>query len=277
MHRKLFAGTMLRSSRHDLRVPRGESPWPSALVLDDYAAFNQSPPYEDVDLFSSDMPLVEAVRANGGDDGESAALSAFGRRWGSAEVFALGREANENPPKLHAFDALGFRSDTVEFHPAYHQLMRESIAAGLHASTWTESGSRAAPPSEVVRAARFYMTAQVETGHLCPITMTRAALAALAAAPQLASKIVPKVLSRTYDADFRPWWEKSGLTLGMGMTERQGGTDVRANTTKATPAGDGYSYQRREVVLLRADERRFPGACAGAGRTHLLSHASLSA
>ena len=208
--------------------------------VDNYAAFNQSPPYEDVDLFSSDAPLVEAVRANGGD-GESAALSEFGRRWGSAEVFALGREANENPPKLHIFDALGFRSDTIEFHPAYHQLMGESIAAGLHASTWNESGKHAAPPSEVVRAARFYITAQVESGHLCPITMTRAALAALAIAPQLAGKIAPKVLSRSYDADFRPWWEKSGLTLGMGMTERQGGTDVRANTTKATPAGEAYS------------------------------------
>jgi putative acyl-CoA dehydrogenase len=207
--------------------------------LDNYAAFNQSPPYEDIDLFSSDVPLVESVRANGGE-GESAGLSEFGRRWGSAEVFALGRKANENPPKLHAFDALGFRSDSVEFHPAYHQLMHESVAAGLHASTWTESGKRAAPPSEVVRAARFYMTAQVETGHLCPITMTRAALAALAPAPQLAGKIVPKVLSRSYDAELRPWWEKSGLTLGMGMTERQGGTDVRANTTKAVPAGDDY-------------------------------------
>jgi putative acyl-CoA dehydrogenase len=207
--------------------------------FDEYAAFNQSPPYEDVDLFSGDLPLVEAVRANGGDR-ESAALSEFGRRWGSAEVFALGREANENPPKLHAFDGLGFRSDTVEFHPAYHALMRESIAAGLHASTWTESGSRAAPPSEVVRAARFYMTAQVESGHLCLITMTRAALAAIAVAPQLAGKIAPKVVSRSYDADFRPWWEKTGMTLGMGMTERQGGTDVRANTTKAVPAGDGY-------------------------------------
>jgi putative acyl-CoA dehydrogenase len=213
---------------------------PPSSSFDNYAAFNQSPPYEDVDLFSTDVPLKEAVRANGGD-GESGALSEFGRRWGSAEVFALGREANENPPKLHIFDALGFRSDTVEFHPAYHELMRESIAAGLHASTWADSGKRAAPPSEVMRAARFYMTAQVETGHLCPVTMTRAALAALAPAPQLAGKIVPKVLTRTYDANFRPWWEKEGLTLGMGMTERQGGTDVRANTTKATPAGDGYS------------------------------------
>jgi putative acyl-CoA dehydrogenase len=213
---------------------------PPLTFVDNYAAFNQSPPYEDIDLFSTDVPLREAVRANGGDS-ESAVLSEFGRRWGSADVFALGREANENPPKLHAFDALGFRSDTVEFHPAYHELMRESIAAGLHASTWTDAGKRAAPPSEVVRAARFYMTAQVETGHLCPVTMTRAALAALAPAPELAGKIVPKVLTRTYDANFRPWWEKEGLTLGMGMTERQGGTDVRANTTKATPSGDGYS------------------------------------
>jgi putative acyl-CoA dehydrogenase len=85
------------------------------------------------------------------------------------------------------------------------------------------------------------MTAQVETGHLCPVTMTRAAIAALAPAPELACKIVPKVLTRTYDANFQPWWEKAGLTLGMGMTERQGGTDVRANTTKATPTNDGYS------------------------------------
>ncbi len=90
------------------------------------------------------------------------------------------------------------------------------------------------------RAARFYMAAQVETGHLCPITMTRAALAALAAAPPLAAKVVPKALSRNYDPLFRPWRDKSGMTLGMGMTEKQGGTDVRANTTVATPDGDAY-------------------------------------
>ena len=119
--------------------------------------------------------------------------------------------------------------------------MGTSVAAGLHASTWAANGKRAAAPAEVERAARFYMAAQVETGHLCPLTMTRAALAALAAAPELAAKVVPKVLTRSYDASFRPWWEKSGMTLGMGMTEKQGGTDVRANTTQATPAGDGYS------------------------------------
>jgi putative acyl-CoA dehydrogenase len=208
--------------------------------FDTHEVFNQSPPYENVDLFSSDMPLTEAVKANGAA-AEISSLIAFGTEWGTAERLALGRQANENPPKLHAFDANGFRRDTVEFHPAYHDLMRASVAAGLHASTWTAAGKRAAPPAEVARAARFYMAAQVETGHLCPITMTRAALAPLAAEPELLAKIAPKVVTRNYDGVFRPWWEKTGMTLGMGMTEVQGGTDVRANTTTATPAGDGYS------------------------------------
>jgi len=208
--------------------------------FDTHEVFNQSPPYENVDLFESDTPLKDAVNANGGAE-EGAALSAFGRHWGSAQMFALGRAANENPPKLHAFDAKGFRCDRVEFHPAYHRLMGESVAAGLHASTWTAAGMHAPPPSEVARAARFYMAAQVETGHLCPITMTRAALAAIAGEPSVAAKVVPKVLTRTYDTAFAPFWEKSGMTLGMGMTENQGGTDVRANSTEATPSGDGYS------------------------------------
>jgi len=208
--------------------------------FDTHEVFNQSPPYENVDLFSSDAPLQDAVKANGAAS-EAPALVAFGRKWGTADMFALGRRANENPPKLHSFDPKGFRRDTVEFHPAYHQFMRESIAAGLHASTWTQSGERAAPPAEVVRAARFYMAAQIETGHLCPVTMTRAALAALATEPALAAKVIPKVVTRNYDPLFRPWRDKSGMTLGMGMTEKQGGTDVRANTTTATPQGDAYS------------------------------------
>jgi len=208
--------------------------------FDTHEVFNQSPPYENVDLYASDVPLMEAIKANGGA-GETAALSAFGKAWGTAERFSLARQANDNPPKLKTFDAKGFRRDTVEFHPAYHTFMQASIAAGLHASNWTETGQRAAPPAEVLRTARFYMAAQVETGHLCPVTMTRAALAPLAAEPSLAAKIVPKVVSRGYDAAFRPWWEKSGMTLGMGMTEKQGGTDVRANTTTAAPDGDAYS------------------------------------
>jgi putative acyl-CoA dehydrogenase len=208
--------------------------------FDTHEVFNQSPPYVDVELFASDLPLREAVAANGAG-AETSALSALGRRWGSAEMLTLGRRANENPPRLRAFDAEGRRLDTIEFHPTYHRCMRESIAAGLHASTWTATGSRTAAPAEVVRAARFYMTAQVETGHLCPITMTRAAPAALAAEPTLAAQIAKKLATDRYDPTFRPWWEKEGITVGMGMTENQGGTDVRLNTTTAAPASEGYS------------------------------------
>ena len=210
--------------------------------FDTHEVFNQSPPYEDVDLFASDAPLR---RSGQGErrSGRSGRAVRIRQAWGTAEMFALARQANENPPKLHAFDAKGYRLDTVEFHPAYHAFMRASIAAGLHASTWTATGQRAAPPAEVLRAARFYMAAQVETGHLCPITMTRAALAPLAAEPALAAKIVAEGRRRAATTPtFRPWWEKSGMTLGMGMTEKQGGTDVRANTTTATPHdGDAYS------------------------------------
>ena len=208
--------------------------------FDTHVVFNQSPIYEDVDLFTSDAALQDAVKANGAAH-ELSSLAAFGRQWGTADMFALARQANENPPKLRSFDGKGNRSDTIEFHPAYHRFMRESIAAGLHASTWTQSGARAAAPAEVVRTARFYMAAQVETGHLCPVTMTRAALAPLAAEPELATKVVPKVVTRNYDPLFRPWRDKSGMTLGMGMTEKQGGTDVRANTTGAMQVEEGYS------------------------------------
>jgi putative acyl-CoA dehydrogenase len=212
----------------------------SRLPLDMYAAANQSPPYLDVDLYGSDRPLQDAVRANGGTE-ESAALTAFGRRWGAAEMFDLARAANENPPELKIYDALGFRRDFIEYHPAYHQFMAESIAAGLHASTWREDAAAAPAPAQVARAARFYMAAQIETGHLCPITMTHAAVAALTVEPALTEKFMPKIGTRMYDPQFRPWWEKIGVTLGMGMTEKQGGTDVRTNTTRAEHTDGGYS------------------------------------
>ncbi|MGA7488472.1 MAG: acyl-CoA dehydrogenase family protein [Xanthobacteraceae bacterium] len=201
---------------------------------------NQSPPYTDVDLYASDQPLRSAVAGNGGE-GEAAALAAFGKHWGTAEMFDLARQANDNPPTLRAFDGKGFRRDIVEFHPAYHHFMVESVAAGLAASTWRGDATPAPAPAQVTRAARFYMAAQIETGHLCPITMTRAAVAALAAEPALAARLMPKIMSRSYDPRFRPWWEKTGITLGMGMTERQGGTDVRTNTTRAEPADEGYA------------------------------------
>jgi putative acyl-CoA dehydrogenase len=202
--------------------------------------FNQSPPYEDVDLFMSDRALCDAVEANGAG-AEAAALADFGRQWGTAAMFDAARVANEHTPTLKTFDTKGFRRDTIEFHPAYHDFMAESMKAGLHASTWKAGGSRAPAPSEVTRAARYFMVAQVENGHMCPITMTRAGVGALAAEPAMLQQMIGKITARTYDPSFRPWWEKDSITLGMGMTEKQGGTDVRANTTAATPASDGYT------------------------------------
>ncbi len=202
-------------------------------------AFNQSPPLEGIDLFASDRPLVEAVAANGGKS-HAAELSEFGKLWGSAAMAERGRLANENPPRLKAFDARGNRRDEVEFHPAYHELMAHSVHAGLHCSTWTAAGGAAGDVAEVVRAAKFFMAAQVETGHLCPITMTRAAVGALAADPALRASVMAVLGTRSYDPSFAPWRNKRGMTIGMGMTERQGGTDVRTNTTRAERDGEAY-------------------------------------
>jgi putative acyl-CoA dehydrogenase len=204
-----------------------------------HEVLNQSPPFEDIDLFAADRPLVEAVAANGGGS-SSKELSEFGQHWGSAAMAARGRIANENTPKLRLFDSRGNRRDEVEFHPAYHELMARSAHAGIHNSTWTAQGKPAGGAAEVVRAAKFYMAAQVETGHLCPITMTRASVAALAAEPDLLAKVMPVISTRAYDPAFAPWWSKRGMTLGMGMTEKQGGTDVRSNITRAVRDGDAY-------------------------------------
>jgi putative acyl-CoA dehydrogenase len=204
-----------------------------------HEVLNQSPPFADVNLFALDLPLRESVAANGA----AAALpelSEFGHHWGSAAMAERGRLANENPPKLRTFDSRGNRRDEVEFHPAYHELMAHSAHAGLHNSTWTSAGSPAGAPTEVVRAAKFYMAAGVETGHLCPITMTRASVAALVLQPDLLARVMPQVATRAYDPTFAPWPSKRGMTLGMGMTEKQGGTDVRSNTTRAERDGEAY-------------------------------------
>jgi putative acyl-CoA dehydrogenase len=226
--------------------------------------FNQSPPFEDVDLFVLDRPLADAVALNDGG-GAHAELSEFGRHWGSAEMAARGRLANENTPKLKTFDARGVRRDEVEFHPAYHELMAHSAHAGLHNATWTAEAKPAPAPLEVVRGAKFFMAAQVETGHLCPITMTRAAISALQSQPAILSRVMPLVGANAYDPSFAPWWSKRGMTLGMGMTEKQGGTDVRANITRATRDGDAWRINGHKwfmsapmcdafLVLAQADE-----------------------
>lgn len=205
---------------------------------DTHEVFNQTPPLSDVNLIATNRPLLDALKAHGADP-DAEGLVAFGGAWGSAERLDIGRLANENPPKLRTHDSRGYRIDAVEFHPAYHLLMRASMEDGLHASTWDEPSS---PHAHLARAARLYTAAGVESGHVCPITMTHASAAALAASPSRLAEWLPKLRSRDYDSRFIPFWEKKAVTLGMGMTEKQGGSDVRANTTRATPkAGDEYA------------------------------------
>jgi putative acyl-CoA dehydrogenase len=211
-------------------------------LSDTHEVFNQTPPYADIDLIATDRPLLDALQANGVDP-EGEGLPAFGQAWGAAERLELGRLANENPPKLRTHDSRGYRIDAVEFHPAYHALMRASMKNGLHASTWDDSEpGKPKVEAHVARAARVYTVTQVESGHVCPLTMTHAAVAALAADPNRLKEWLPKIRSRDYDPRFIPFWEKTAVTLGMGMTEKQGGTDVRANTTRADrTSGDEYA------------------------------------
>jgi len=203
---------------------------------------NQSPPFVDRNFFDEDLPLREST-ARAGVDAAAEGLSAFGAEYGAAEQIEAGRLANENPPKLRVVDSRGNRIDAVEFHPAYHALMARSMKAGLHCSIWDQAGAARAPRGHAARAARLYIATQTEAGHICPLTMTNASLAALRAAPDLARAWLPKITGRTYDPSLKPWWEKSAVTLGMGMTEPQGGTDVRANTSVATPIEGGYEIK----------------------------------
>jgi putative acyl-CoA dehydrogenase len=202
---------------------------------------NQSPVLEDINLFSTDRPLMEAVLREGA--GHSAKrLAAFGQICGSAEALQQGRLANENPPRLKTFDAKGRRLDIVEFHPAYHACMEISVKQGLHCSAWdhlASPDSKPAPGANVARSAASYMATQMEAGHQCPTTMTNAAVPTLLIEPDIAKWWIPKILSREYDKSFKPADQKTGVTIGMGMTEKQGGTDVRANTTSAAPARNG--------------------------------------
>jgi len=197
---------------------------------------NQPPPFENVNLFTSDLPLREAVSRAGVDAKD---LAAFGAEYGSAETMELGRLANENPPRLRAFEPNGERADRVEFHPAWHALMRKSMTAGLHDSTG----------DVVERAARLYMATQIEAGHICPLTMTSAASAALQAAPEILAAWSPYTTARDYDGAFRPWFTKKSATLGMGMTERQSGTDVRATITEARPINGHYEITGHKWFL----------------------------
>jgi putative acyl-CoA dehydrogenase len=211
---------------------------PSAFTT--HEVFNQPPALEDINFYTSDRVLMETAEREGAAYARDS-LAAFGAKIGTAEVIDLGRQANTYTPVLKSFDRFGYRLDKVEFHPAYHRLMALSVEQGLHASPWDhlKDGSKPRPGAVVARVAGSYMMAQIEAGHGCPITMTNAAVPSLLFQPDLAREWLPRILSRHYDSSFRPAAEKTGVTIGMGMTEKQGGTDVRANTTVAEPVGAG--------------------------------------
>ncbi len=223
------------------------------MKAEEYAArapdevLNQPPALENYNLFESDRPLREAVEREGGSWINERARE-FGALLGSAEILKLGELANRYPPVLRTHDRFGRRLDEVEFHPAWHELLRLSISYGTHSLPWTSNKSATINQSgaHVARAALMMLSHQVEEGHSCPLTMTFAVVPSLRIQPELAAEWEPRVLSNEYDPRFIPATEKRGALFGMAMTERQGGSDVRSNTTRAVPVakrGPGEAYQ----------------------------------
>jgi putative acyl-CoA dehydrogenase len=202
---------------------------------------NQPPPLEGRNLFTENVPLVESVRREGADWAEDR-LTALGAESGEATARDLGRLANENPPVLHTHDRFGHRIDEVEFHPAWHELLELSVRHGTHSLPWREPG----PGAHVTRAAMMLCGSGLESGHGCPISMTYAAVPVLRRQPELAAEWEPRITSLEYDRRFAPAGQKTGALAGMAMTERQGGSDVRANTTVARAlngGGGGAEYE----------------------------------
>ncbi|MBL8329891.1 MAG: isovaleryl-CoA dehydrogenase [Rubrivivax sp.] len=204
---------------------------------------NLSAELVDYNLFEQDAALREGVQREGAG-WALAALSRFGAEVGTAEHLECGALANRHPPELDTHDRFGRRVDLVRFHPAYHALMQHSIEHGLHSSPWTDPR----PGAHVARAARVLMQSQVEAGHICPITMSFAAVPALRHTPALAAQWEPLITTTRYDPRNVPHGQKAGLTIGMAMTEKQGGSDVRANTTQAYPVGQPGAGEAYELV-----------------------------
>jgi putative acyl-CoA dehydrogenase len=195
---------------------------------------NQPPPLEPYNLFTSDIVLREAVRREQAAWAENG-LTTLGTTLGKPETVKLGFDANAYPPVLRTLDRYGHRLDEVEFHPAWHELMAIALRAGLHASPW----SHPQPGAHVARAAGTYMLGQIEAGVYCPLAMTYGSVPTLRHAPAIAAQWLPKIFGRDYDQRFVPVRAKSAALIGMGLTENQGGSDLRTNTTRAEPAGDG--------------------------------------
>ncbi|WP_217476202.1 acyl-CoA dehydrogenase family protein [Stutzerimonas stutzeri] len=205
-----------------------------------HEVLNQVPPLEGANLYRLDLPLQDWVRRNKGGWAESR-LDAYGQLAGGPLMVA-GFLANENKPVFKSHDRYGHRIDLVEFHPAYHELMRTAIAHGIPSLPWTDPQ----PGSQVARAALMYLHNQAEAGSSCPLTMTYASVPALRLQPGVSERWLPKILSLEYDPRNVPMEQKTGVTIGMAMTEKQGGTDVRANTTRAyavEASGPGQVYE----------------------------------
>jgi putative acyl-CoA dehydrogenase len=203
---------------------------------------NQPPPLAGYNAYEQDPALREALHREGGGWGEDR-LRAFGAVAGG-ELLEVGFQANENPPQAKFFDRYGRRMDEVRFHPAYHRAMAIAKAHDLHGLTWRGEGGGA----QVVRSALIYIHNQFEAGTMCPTTMTHAVIPALRKQPELARVWEPMILGKEYDQRSLPPEQKTSLTAGMGMTEKQGGSDVRANTTRARPVGAGGLGQAYELV-----------------------------
>ncbi|MEX2108406.1 MAG: acyl-CoA dehydrogenase family protein [Solirubrobacterales bacterium] len=208
-----------------------------------HEVFNQPSPLEDYNPFDSDQVLVEALRREGAEWAEGRARE-LGAICGSHQTIRWGFEANEKKPELRTHDRYGHRIDEVEFDSSWHDLMRIGVSHGLHASPWREPG----PGAHVARAAMFTLLMQAESGVGCPISMTYSAIPALRKQPELADLWESRFLSLDYDERAMPAERKRGALCGMAMTEKQGGSDVRANTTTATPLNGGGAGAEYEIV-----------------------------
>ncbi|HTV95272.1 MAG TPA: isovaleryl-CoA dehydrogenase [Steroidobacteraceae bacterium] len=202
---------------------------------------NQTPPLAEYNLFTTDEALRTAVEREGAA-AHVAQLTHDGAAIGCSANFEHGRVANRYPPVLQSFNVRGERIDAIEFHPSWHALMEGIAARGYHSAPWMREAGHSVPGAHVARAAGYLMQAQVECGTLCPTTMTYGAIAAMRRDPGLARDWVPRLLTRRYDPRDLPIERKLGGLIGMGMTEKQGGSDVRANTTRAQRTADG-SYR----------------------------------
>jgi putative acyl-CoA dehydrogenase len=211
-----------------------------------HEVFNQPEPLVDVNLFSGNRALQSALAFNA-PALDTAPLHALGERLGSAEMQTHARLANVFTPQLKSHDRFGRRVDRVEFHPSYHALMTEATTAGLHGTAFSEA-EQATGHAHVKRAASFMLSTELEPSMLCPISMTYAVTPALKGNAAIYNDWAPQLTSRSYDPELKLWKDKTGVTMGMGMTEKQGGSDVRANTTQAAPDGRDDWGQRYSVT-----------------------------